>query len=170
MRIPHFAGLMGGKPKKAFFFVGAHEPQSKLIFLDPHKVQKHVPDINDCSRNHLYLDHLGRYHILEQDGARMLHMSKLDPCLGFGFMLKDRTDFELFKTHLNSLKGETINMRPSSGEDFPQVEGGPKLFNVFASQEEFISDLDSHAVQSYYSQSVRSSLLPPTDDCLPSFE
>ena len=45
MKLKQFVGAIGGKPRKAFYFVGANEPQSKLIFLDPHVVQRLIPDI-----------------------------------------------------------------------------------------------------------------------------
>jgi len=41
---------MGGKPRKAFYFVGANAYSQQLIFLDPHLVNKYVPDIGSSNR------------------------------------------------------------------------------------------------------------------------
>ncbi len=45
MKLPQFVGIIGGKPKKAFYFVGMKEAEDKLIFLDPHIVYTYRPDI-----------------------------------------------------------------------------------------------------------------------------
>lgn len=45
MKMPEFAGIVGGQPNKAFYFVGQVEDQEQLIFLDPHVVQNTVTDI-----------------------------------------------------------------------------------------------------------------------------
>lgn len=74
----------------------------------------------------------------------MLHLSKLDPCMGFAFLLKDRTEYVDFKQKLKEMS-----------------LGSNSLFSLFNTEEDFMSDLDSQAIQSYHS-SVRSSLLPPT--------
>lgn len=34
MELPFFTGILGGKPQKAFYFVGIHK--DNMIYLDPH--------------------------------------------------------------------------------------------------------------------------------------
>ena len=92
-RLPQFIGILGGKPKKAFYFVGAHQPSQQLVFLDPHVVNKHAHDI---TKNNYYQQHRHKFHCIESS-ARMIHLSKLDPCLSFGFLIKSKKDFENFK-------------------------------------------------------------------------
>jgi hypothetical protein len=55
MQIPLFAGIIGGKPGKAYYFVGEAQSKDKeedlqMIYLDPHYVQKYVPFTNLSNR------------------------------------------------------------------------------------------------------------------------
>ena len=46
------AGIIGGRPKEAFYFVGLQDKW--LIFLDPHVTREAFgPDLKDIKRNHL---------------------------------------------------------------------------------------------------------------------
>ena len=31
---------------------------------------------------------MAKFHCLDDEGARMIHLSKLDPCLGFAYLVK----------------------------------------------------------------------------------
>eukprot|EP00350_Pseudokeronopsis_sp_OXSARD2_P000181 CAMPEP_0170557902 /NCGR_PEP_ID=MMETSP0211-20121228/31108_1 /TAXON_ID=311385 /ORGANISM="Pseudokeronopsis sp., Strain OXSARD2" /LENGTH=185 /DNA_ID=CAMNT_0010869339 /DNA_START=804 /DNA_END=1358 /DNA_ORIENTATION=+ len=95
MGYPQFVGLIGGKPNLAFYFVGIQEPNN-LIFLDPHLVLKKVDNVMATYE----------YHKKDfmQDEPRSVHMSKLDPCLGFGFLIKSIEDFNDFVTKLRKDK------------------------------------------------------------------
>ena len=48
-KIKSFSGAVGGRPNKAYYFVGLNEIQDKerLIYLDPNFVQNKVFDINN---------------------------------------------------------------------------------------------------------------------------
>lgn len=81
MKIRQFVGLIGGRPNLAFYFVGCKD-EEHLIYLDPHIVQSYVSDILKKYPNNLH-----KFHTKE---ARCINMDKLDPCLGFGFLIKDR--------------------------------------------------------------------------------
>ena len=136
-RISQFMGILGGKPQKAFYFIGSHYPSEQLIFMDPHKVNRHVPDLRNCR---YYEENRQKFHCLESS-ARMIHLSKLDPCLGFAFLIKSRSQFEDFKRSLN----------------LAIDKGKGKIFHIFKDQDEFISDLDSQAVKSFHSMAIRPS-------------
>jgi cysteine protease ATG4 len=84
-KIPQFMGILGGKPRKAFFFVGAHHKSQQLIFLDPHMVQTHVSDLNGANK-HYYLSNKHKYHSIDSS-ARMVHLSKLDPCMSLAYLV-----------------------------------------------------------------------------------
>jgi hypothetical protein len=82
MKLPSFVGLVGGKPNQAYYFCGFVEPPTEtaatpvneLIFLDPHIVR-------ESSSPHFCTE------------PRVLHMSMLDPCMSFGFLIKTEAEF-----------------------------------------------------------------------------
>ena len=85
--------MMGGKPRKALYFVG-YEGDG-LIFLDPHKVNDAVnPDEKDTFD-------VGSY---TWTSPKKISFSNIDPCLGVGFLVKDSTEFSDLETELKSLK------------------------------------------------------------------
>ncbi|CDW71601.1 UNKNOWN [Stylonychia lemnae] len=92
MKFPQFIGLMGGKPKKAYYFIGQQEYKNgdpaKLIYLDPHVVQKYSKNI---SKN--YQQEKAKYHTTN---ARLIKIKNLDPCLGFGYLIKNYADYKQF--------------------------------------------------------------------------
>jgi hypothetical protein len=47
-KIKSFSGAVGGRPNKAYYFVGLNDIQDRerLIYLDPHFVQNKVYDLN----------------------------------------------------------------------------------------------------------------------------
>ncbi len=81
MRLSSFAGFVGGKPGFAYYFCGLIEksnpddsPLDQVIFLDPHIVRASTDPLS-CSE------------------PRSLHMSELDPCLSFGFLVNTESEF-----------------------------------------------------------------------------
>lgn len=74
---PLNVGILGGRPGEAYYLVGMQEDY--LIFLDPHCTKDAVPhsleEIKNSQRT---------YH---EPTAKKLHFSKLDPSLGFAFLL-----------------------------------------------------------------------------------
>ena len=100
-KITQFIGILGGKPKKAFYFVGSHPLSKSLVFLDPHIVNKHISDLS--TNNHeYYQENRHKFHCLESS-ARMIHVSKLDPCLSFAFLIKSQSEFIDFKQQLEDI-------------------------------------------------------------------
>lgn len=87
MKFKQFVGLIGGKPNFAYYFFGFKEPDN-LLFLDPHKVQSHVENIEEN-----YEEHRTKYHCNE---VRSVCIEKLDPSMGFCFLLKTHEDYSDF--------------------------------------------------------------------------
>lgn len=92
IELKQFIGLIGGKPKKALFFMG-HEDSQQLIYLDPHFVQDSV--------NRKNLDsHLGTFFC---DSYRTIDYKSIDPSLGFGFFIRDIEDLRDFNICIDKL-------------------------------------------------------------------
>lgn len=78
-------GILGGRPGEAYYLTGLQD--GYLIFLDPHNTQETVkPEL--IRQNHT------TYH---ESSAKKIHYSKLDPSLGFAFLLKKREDMDIFR-------------------------------------------------------------------------
>jgi len=86
MKLPSFVGLVGGQPRLAYYFCGlverpteSNQPEiNQLIYLDPHKVRT-SNETKSCSQ------------------PKTLDMSKLDPCMSFGFHLRSEEEFIAFE-------------------------------------------------------------------------
>jgi hypothetical protein len=61
-------------------------------------VQTHVSDINGANK-HYYVNNKNKFHNLEYS-ARMVHLSKLDPCMSLAYLVKSREDFMDFKQRI----------------------------------------------------------------------
>ena len=80
-------GIIGGRPKEAYYLVGMQE--DSLIFLDPHKTKDTVPyDLNEIKKNHT------SFH---EQSAKKIHYTKIDPTMTFCFYIRDHVDFAKFK-------------------------------------------------------------------------
>ena len=75
---------------------------------------------------------------MSENGARMIHLSKLDPCMGFAYLIKDREDFIEFQEKISAMWS---------------LPGATKIFGVFETQEQFVSEFDSKAIETLYSYS-----------------
>jgi len=95
MKLPCFRGLVGGKPNFAYYFVGmvqkpteqmevGSESLDRLLYLDPHFVRPSSAQGSSCSE------------------PRSIHMSQLDPCMSFGFLLRTEADFEQFSAAMEA--------------------------------------------------------------------
>ena len=132
MKLPSFIGLVGGKPRFAYYFVGqlekpagvdldndddfisvdkndqynaqsaamnkdnsesnTHDESDRLIFLDPHYVNPQVDFTKDITTQE------SLYHCKKE--PRSIHMSNLDPCMSFGFLLKSHEEFLQFSNQI----------------------------------------------------------------------
>ena len=92
-------GIIGGRPKEAFYFVGLQG--EFLIFLDPHVIKDAFgPDIKDIRLNHL------RCH---EETAKKLHFTKLDPTMTFCFYLRTHDDYRKFETFMEQGKKQFMD-------------------------------------------------------------
>ena len=81
------AGILGGRPGEAYYLIGLQD--GYLIFLDPHNTQEAVkPDTDEIKLHHT------TYH---ENAAKKIHFTKLDPSLGFAFLLRKPSDLIRFK-------------------------------------------------------------------------
>ena len=104
MKLDSFVGMVGGKPRFAYYFVGHLERPAeelgtttikdeadRLIYLDPHYVLPQAdPELYPSNKTFFHCGY----------PARSIHMSKLDPCLSYGFLIKSKAEFELFKREI----------------------------------------------------------------------
>jgi len=74
---PLNVGIIGGKPKEAYYLVGLQD--SHLIYLDPHTTLDAVPNTE--------VEIAQKHSDCHQKVAKKIHFTKLDPCLSFGFYL-----------------------------------------------------------------------------------
>jgi cysteine protease ATG4 len=88
MRSTLNVGILGGRPNEAYYLVGMQG--EFFIFLDPHKSENCVPE------EMIQTKHL-QYH---EQSAKKIHYSKVDPSLGFGFYIRDQSDFNKFQEML----------------------------------------------------------------------
>jgi len=86
MKLKQSAGLLGGKPNYAFYFVAVSG--SKLYYLDPHVTQKLSTQIDSyfCTT-----------------APKVMTMDSLDECLALGFYLKNYADWVAFQSDINNL-------------------------------------------------------------------
>ena len=80
-------GILGGRPGEAYYLVGLQD--EFLIFLDPHNTEDAIPNDPEKIKQH----HMG-YH---ESTAKKIHYSKLDPSLGFAFLLRRKSDYDNMK-------------------------------------------------------------------------
>lgn len=87
-------GIMGGRPKEAYYLVGMQE--DNLIFLDPHNTEKSVDyDLNTIKKNHT------TFH---EGNAKKIHYTKIDPTMTFCFYIRDHRDFMKFQRFMYQKK------------------------------------------------------------------
>jgi len=83
LRMPQSVGIIGGKPKQSYWFVGYQDEH--LIYLDPHIVQESL------QANALFSDE--SYHC---SVPQKIHISEVDPSLAVGFYCHTKEEFENF--------------------------------------------------------------------------
>jgi cysteine protease ATG4 len=110
LQMPHTVGIIGGRPKQSFYFVGFQEEY--LIYLDPHIVHDTVHPDKEFSNE--------TYHCR---APQKIHISEVDPSLAVGFYCRDRQDFEQFWAKCKQLEQEmdfiftVTEEQPSYGSD-----------------------------------------------------
>jgi len=110
LQMPQTVGIIGGKPKQSFYFVGFQDEY--LVYLDPHIVHEIVRPDQDFSNE--------TYHCR---APQKIHISEVDPSLAVGFYCRDKQDFEQFCNTIKRLEKETdfifsvVEQQPVYGSD-----------------------------------------------------
>jgi len=81
LRLPQSVGIIGGKPKQSFWFVGFQDDY--LVFLDPHIVQESLQPNTKFSDE--------SYHC---SVPQKIHISEVDPSLAIGFYCHTKDEFD----------------------------------------------------------------------------
>lgn len=97
-KIKSFTGAVGGRPNKAYYFVGLNDIQDRerLIYLDPHFVQNKVYNLNNEYKDVAP----SKFHC---DQPRVLEMKELDPSISFGFLVSSYSEFQSFVREIEKI-------------------------------------------------------------------
>ncbi|MGH0154695.1 UNVERIFIED_CONTAM: hypothetical protein FKN15_067357 [Acipenser sinensis] len=101
LSLEYCIGIIGGKPKQAYYFVGFQD--DSLIYMDPHYCQSFV----DVSINGLPLE---SFHC---PSPKKMSFTKMDPSCTIGFYSRSVQDFEKISEEISKV------LKPSSKEKYP---------------------------------------------------
>ncbi|XP_066547923.1 cysteine protease ATG4C isoform X2 [Amia ocellicauda] len=101
LSLEYCIGIIGGKPKQAYYFVGFQD--DSLIYMDPHYCQSFV----DVSATDFPLE---SYHC---PSPKKMPFSKMDPSCTLGFYSRSVQDFEKITEEISKV------LKPSSKEKYP---------------------------------------------------
>uniref|UniRef100_A0A673IIS7 Cysteine protease n=1 Tax=Sinocyclocheilus rhinocerous TaxID=307959 RepID=A0A673IIS7_9TELE len=101
LSLEYCIGIIGGKPKQAYYFVGFQD--DSLIYMDPHYCQSFV----DVSTSDFPLQ---SFHC---PSPKKMPFSKMDPSCTIGFYSKNVEHYERISTELSKI------LQPSSKEKYP---------------------------------------------------
>ena len=82
-------GIIGGRPKEAFYLVGVQE--DSLILLDPHNTKQAIP-----LEDRVLMERHTEFH---EPSAKKFPFNKLDPSMTFAFYLRSAADLVFDKLH-----------------------------------------------------------------------
>eukprot|EP01133_Synstelium_polycarpum_P007616 gene7616-8910_t len=91
LEIPQSIGLIGGKPKQSFYFVGYQDDH--IFYLDPHFVHDNV------GPNELNFSDTYHYCVPQK-----MPISQLDPSMAIGFYCRTKKDFDEFCTRIKEIE------------------------------------------------------------------
>lgn len=98
LQLSYSVGISGGRPSSSHYFFGYQSDY--LFYLDPHVPQSAIL-LDDCG----HISDKGRKKILEtihSKKLRKLHISKIDPSMLIGFLIKSKSDYDDFKEKINA--------------------------------------------------------------------
>jgi cysteine protease ATG4 len=90
MALREFRGIIGGKPKKALYFLGRHN--TDYIYLDPHYVQKAKLEIAEIETSYVC------------ESFRKCPNTSIDASLGVCFYIKDLQELNSFYDGIKQIK------------------------------------------------------------------
>ncbi|EGG17261.1 autophagy protein 4 [Cavenderia fasciculata] len=124
LQMPSSIGLIGGKPKQSFYFVGFQDEH--IIYLDPHFVHDTIHPFDS--------NFLNSYHDCI---PQKMHFSQIDPSMAFGFYCHTYKDFEQFCIRIKEIEASGFPIL-SIGETSPdyQIECDDELENLEEFEEE----------------------------------
>lgn len=76
-------GIIGGKTRQAFYFIGYNDNDNSLIYLDPHVTKEDDKNIN--------IDNILSKHLIKQ--IHLLKMSKMSTAFTIGFCFRNYEEF-----------------------------------------------------------------------------
>ncbi|KAL4635013.1 cysteine protease ATG4C isoform X1 [Arapaima gigas] len=101
LSLEYCIGVIGGKPKQAYYFVGFQD--DSLIYMDPHYCQSFV----DVSTTNFPLE---TFHC---PSPKKMPFNKMDPSCTIGFYSRNVKDYEQISEELSKV------LRPSAKEKYP---------------------------------------------------
>ncbi|XP_051568445.1 cysteine protease ATG4C-like [Myxocyprinus asiaticus] len=120
LSLEYCIGIIGGKPKQAYYFVGFQD--DSLIYMDPHYCQSFV----DVSTSDFPLQ---SYHC---PSPKKMAFNKMDPSCTIGFYSKNVKHYERISNELSKI------LQPSSKEKYPAftfMKGHEKDYKLSGSVE-----------------------------------
>ncbi|KAG0688637.1 Cysteine protease atg4 [Pichia californica] len=98
LQLPYSVGISGGRPSSSHYFFGYQSDY--LFYLDPHLAQNAIlleqnGHIKDTDRQKLL-------ETIHSKKLRKIHISKIDPSMLIGFLIKNKNDYNDFKEKINS--------------------------------------------------------------------
>ena len=111
-------GIIGGRPRLAYYFFGCSSKTDELLYLDPHTTQEAVEILDERS--------MIEKHVLKD--SNFLHMSKLSPGFTIGFCFRNFKELVELYGFLKRIKSDKnpilgLNSKPikdyiSADDDF----------------------------------------------------
>jgi cysteine protease ATG4 len=95
MRMPQSVGIIGGKPKQSYWFVGYQDEH--LVYLDPHIVQESVQPNTKFSDE--------TYHC---SVPQKIHISEVDPSLAVGFYCHTKEEYDNFCSSMTEISNTSV--------------------------------------------------------------
>ena len=128
-------GILGGRPGEAYYLMGMQDQH--LIFLDPHNTQRAIPpNLDEIAKQHT------TYH---ENQAKKILYTKLDPLLGFAFLLRSHEDLEALKAFMKQgkekFKGNWIFSTENEKPDWRKPQKKQPRISVSGTENELDFDL-----------------------------
>jgi len=117
LKLPQSLGFVGGRPRSSLYFVGFQG--SRLLYLDPHTVQKVPPFQTDLRRVS------SSFHCAK---LRTMKLDELDPSLALGFYCRDRAEFFHFWSSIEEMQQSSryppfrVEAKAPSYDDFLDLD------------------------------------------------